>query len=139
MNMKGFLRTLADSLSQIPIFHLMVIRMLCNQKCVFKVLVTYESFKALLWYSISFLFTLGDKSFQDDFKHNFALSADEADGSVVLAELEVTLCWESNILRARPNLFMSIYVVLKICVSVELGLTSRYRIEYHKKNFFFTW
>ena len=36
MKIKGLFMTPADSLSQITIFQLMVIRVLCNQKCVFK-------------------------------------------------------------------------------------------------------
>ena len=35
----------------------------------------------------NYLFGLGFKPIQDDFQHNFARVTDEADGSVVLAEL----------------------------------------------------
>ena len=39
----------------------------------------------------NYLFNLGFKLIQDDFKHDFARMTDEADSSVVLAELQVTL------------------------------------------------
>ena len=39
----------------------------------------------------NYLFNLGFKPLQDDFQHDFARMADEADSSVVLAELQVAL------------------------------------------------
>ena len=38
-----------------------------------------------------YFFSLGLKSNQDDFQHDFARMTDEADSSVVLAELQVAL------------------------------------------------
>ena len=42
------------------------------------------------------LFCLGFKPFQDDFQHDFARMTDEADSSVVLAELFVALLRKCN-------------------------------------------
>ena len=44
----------------------------------------------------NYFFRLGFKPIQDDFKHDFARMTDEADSSVVLAELQVALFRESN-------------------------------------------
>ena len=45
-----------------------------------------SSSKPALYFS-NYLFGLGFKPFQDGFQHDFARVTDEADGSVVLAEL----------------------------------------------------
>ena len=45
----------------------------------------------------NYFFSLGFKPIQDYFQHDFALMADEADSSVVLAELQVVLFRECNI------------------------------------------
>ena len=45
---------------------------------------------------INYFFSLGFKLIQDDFEHDFARMIDEADSSVVLAELQVALFWECN-------------------------------------------
>ena len=50
----------------------------------------------------NYLFSLGFKPFQDDFQHDFARMTDEADSSVVLAELEVALFRECNNQRLSP-------------------------------------
>ena len=39
----------------------------------------------------NYFFSLGFKPIQDDFQHHFARMTDEADSSVVLAELQVAL------------------------------------------------
>ena len=39
----------------------------------------------------NYFFSLGFKPIQDDFQHDFARMTDEADSSVVLAELQVAL------------------------------------------------
>ena len=44
----------------------------------------------------SLFFSLGFKSIQDDFQHDFARMTDEADSSVVLVELQVALFRECN-------------------------------------------
>ena len=44
----------------------------------------------------SYFFSLGFKPIQDDFQHDFARMTDEADSSVVLAELQVSLFRECN-------------------------------------------
>ena len=54
-----------------------------------------------LFYSNSF-FSLGFKPIQDDFHHDFARMTDEADSSVVLAELQVVLFREFNNQRLSP-------------------------------------
>ena len=45
---------------------------------------------------------LGFQPIQDDFQHDFARMTDEADSSVVLAELHVALFRECNIQRLSP-------------------------------------
>ena len=45
---------------------------------------------------INYLFSLGFKSVQDDFQHDFVRMTNEAHSSVVLAELHVALFMESN-------------------------------------------
>ena len=47
-------------------------------------------------YFSNFFFSLGFKPVQDDFQHDFARMTDEADSSVVLAELQVALFRECN-------------------------------------------
>ena len=54
-----------------------------------------------LFFSNSF-FSLGFKPIQDDFQHDFARMTDEADSSVVLAELQVALFRECNNQRLSP-------------------------------------
>ena len=44
----------------------------------------------------NYFFSLGVKPIQDDFQHDFARMTDEADSSVVLAELQVALFRECN-------------------------------------------
>ena len=41
--------------------------------------------------SENYFFSLGFKLIQDDFQHDFARMTDEADSSVILAELQVAL------------------------------------------------
>ena len=50
----------------------------------------------------NYFFSLGFKSIQDDFQHDFARMTDEADSSVVLAELQVALFRKCNNQRLRP-------------------------------------
>ena len=47
-------------------------------------------------------FSLGFKSIQDNFQHDFSRMTDEADSSVVLAELQVALFRECNNQRLSP-------------------------------------
>ena len=49
-----------------------------------------------------YFFSLGFKPIQDDFQHNFARITDEADSSVVLAELQVAFFRECNNQRLSP-------------------------------------
>ena len=51
--------------------------------------------EASLFFS-DYFFSLGSKSIQDDFQHDFARKTDEADSSVVLAVLQVALFRECN-------------------------------------------
>ena len=44
----------------------------------------------------NYFFSLGFQPIQDDFQHDFARMTDEADSSVVLAELQVALLRECN-------------------------------------------
>ena len=44
----------------------------------------------------NYFFSLGFKPIQDDFQHDFARMADEADSSVILAQLQVVLFRECN-------------------------------------------
>ena len=48
------------------------------------------------------LFSLRFQPIQDDFQHDFARMTDEADSSVVLAELQVALFRECNNQRLSP-------------------------------------
>ena len=50
----------------------------------------------------NYFFSLGLKPIQDDFQHDFARRTDEADSSVVLAELQVALFRECNNQRLSP-------------------------------------
>ena len=50
----------------------------------------------------NYFFSLGLKPIQDDFQHDFAHMTDEADSSVVLAELQVALFRECNNKRLSP-------------------------------------
>ena len=50
----------------------------------------------------NYFFSLGFKPIQSDFQHVFARMTDEADSSVVLAELQVALFRECNNQRLRP-------------------------------------
>ena len=50
----------------------------------------------------SYFFSVEFKPIQDDFQHDFARMTDEADSSVVLAELQVALFRECNNLRLSP-------------------------------------
>ena len=50
----------------------------------------------------NYFFSLGFKPVQDDFQHDFARMTDEADSSVVLAELQVALFRECNNQRLSP-------------------------------------
>ena len=49
-----------------------------------------------------YFFSLGFKPIQDNFQHDFAWMTDEADSSVVLAELQVALFRECNNQRISP-------------------------------------
>ena len=44
----------------------------------------------------NYFFSLGFKSIQDDFQHDFARKTDEADSSVVLAGLQIALFMMCN-------------------------------------------
>ena len=50
----------------------------------------------------NYFFSLGFQPIQDDFQHDFARMTDEADSSVVLAELQVALFRECNNQRLSP-------------------------------------
>ena len=50
----------------------------------------------------NYFFSLGFKPIQNDFQYHFVRMTDEADSSVVLAELQVVLFRESNNLRLSP-------------------------------------
>ena len=50
----------------------------------------------------NYFFSLGFQPIQDDFQHDFARMTDEADNSVVLAELQVALFRECNNQRLSP-------------------------------------
>ena len=50
----------------------------------------------------NYFFSLGCKPIQDDFQHDFARMTDEADSSLVLAEMQVALFRECNNQRLRP-------------------------------------
>ena len=50
----------------------------------------------------NYFFSLGFKPIQDEFQHDFAQMTDEADSSVVLAELQVALFRECNNQRLSP-------------------------------------
>ena len=50
----------------------------------------------------NYFFSLGFKPIEDDFQHVFARMTDEADSSVVLAQLQVALFRECNNQRLSP-------------------------------------
>ena len=50
----------------------------------------------------NYFFSLGFQPIQDDFQHDFAGMTDEADSSLVLAELQVALFRECNNQRLSP-------------------------------------
>ena len=50
----------------------------------------------------NYFFSLGFRPIQDNFQHDFALMTDEANSSVVLAELQVALFRECNNQRLSP-------------------------------------
>ena len=50
----------------------------------------------------NYFFSLGFQPIQDNFQHDFARMTDEADSSVVLAELQVALFRECNNQRLSP-------------------------------------
>ena len=50
----------------------------------------------------NYFFSLGFKPIQDDFQHDLARMTGEADGSVVLAELQVAFFRECNNQRLSP-------------------------------------
>ena len=50
----------------------------------------------------NYFFSLGFKPIQDDFQHGFAGMTDEADSSVVLAELQIALFRELNNQQLSP-------------------------------------
>ena len=50
----------------------------------------------------NYFFSLGFKPIQDDFQHDFARMTDEADSSVVLAEIQVAIFRECNNQRLSP-------------------------------------
>ena len=50
----------------------------------------------------NYFFSLGFKPIQDDFQHGFARMTDEADSSVVLAELQVAFFRECNNQQLSP-------------------------------------
>ena len=60
-----------------------------------------SSSEPILFFSI-FFFSLGFKPIQDDVQHDSARMTDEADSSVVLAELQVALFRECNNQRLSP-------------------------------------
>ena len=49
----------------------------------------------------NYFFSLGFQPIQDDFQHDFARMTDEADSSVVLAELQVARFRECNIMSRK--------------------------------------
>ena len=51
---------------------------------------------SLFFSNYRYFFSLGFQPIQDDFQHDFARMTDEADSSVVLAELQVALFRECN-------------------------------------------
>ena len=60
-----------------------------------------SGYESSLFFS-NYFFSLGFKPIQDDFQHDFARKTDEADSSVVLAELQVALFKECNYQRLSP-------------------------------------
>ena len=51
----------------------------------------------------NYFFSLGFKPIEDDFQHDFARMTDEADSSVVLAELQAVLFRECDNQRLSPS------------------------------------
>ena len=61
----------------------------------------YSASESSLFFS-NYFFSLGFQPIQDDFQHAFARMTDEADSSVVLAELQVAPVRECNNQRLSP-------------------------------------
>ena len=70
----------------------------------------------------NYFFSLGVKPVQDDFQHDFARMADEADSSVVLAELQVALFRECNNQRLSQwgSPFSCFHIRLQISVNTSI-------------------
>ena len=67
----------------------------------------------------NYFFSLGFKPIQDDFQHYFARMTDEADSSVVLAELQVALFRECNNQRLSPWVGHSPVLQILLQISVK--------------------
>ena len=79
-----------------------------------------------LFFSNSF-FSLGFKNITDVFQHDFAQMTDEANSSVVLAELQVTLFRKGNNQRLSPldrPFSCSPDPVTDLCSNIYYGLTT---------------
>ena len=66
----------------------------------------------------NYFFSLGFKPIQDDFQDDFARMTDEADSSVVLAELQVALFRECNYQQLSP--WGSLSPVLQILLQISV-------------------
>ena len=70
----------------------------------------------------NYFFSLGFKPIQDNFQHDFVCMTDEADSSVVLAELQVALFRECNNQRLSPwgRPFSFLQILLQISVKTSI-------------------
>ena len=72
----------------------------------------------------NYFFSLGFKPIQDDFQHGFARMTDEADSSVVLAELQVALFRECNNHHIRLDRFGIRFKKSKYLLSLTLYIVN---------------
>ena len=74
----------------------------------------------------NYFFSLGFKPIQDDFQHDFARMPDEADSSVILAELQVAFFRECNNQRlspwGRPFSWSQILLLISVKTSFMVSL-----------------
>ena len=70
----------------------------------------------------NYFFSLWFKPIQDDFQHNFARMTDEADSSLVLAELQVVLCRECNYQRLSPWVGHSPVLQILLQIKVKISI-----------------
>ena len=78
----------------------------------------------------NYFFSLGFQPIHDDFQHNFARMTDEADSSVVLAELQVALFRECNNQRFALILYFRMVAHKAACHTLSKAFLKSMKIWY---------